>query len=346
MNRLLKGLITLLLALVAVSVVIRVDEIWASPNPTVSSGENTSSAADTKPEDNTGETTEPTLPTETDPPETEPPVVLTFSDDFTLESTRYFVYHSGEDRALLSSHSMEEQVYPASITKLFTAYVALQYLDPEEVVVTGPETMLVAYDSSRAYITSGQMLTVAQLVEGMLLPSGNDAAYALAGAAARAKSGNDSLYDQEAIDYFVEMMNQTAQDLGMTGTHFANPDGYHDAQHYTTFTDLVTIAELALGNELIRQCTSTYEDDVQYVSGETIQWSNTNALIHPESQYYCPDAVGLKTGSTNSAGFCLLSAFDMDGEYIIIGSFGCVRPEDRFIDTLKLYQLVLDAYAE
>lgn len=346
MNKLLKGMITLLLVLVAVSIVIRVGDIGANEDPVLSTRPDditsgTTGTVETKPTE-----TEPptTVPETTAPPETEPPVVLTFAEDFSLESTRYFVYSCAEERELTASHAMDEKVYPASITKLFSAYVALEYLNAEEVIRVGSEAELIAYDSSKAYIKSGQRLTVAQLVEGMLLPSGNDAAYALAGAAARAESGNSELYGEEAITYFVDMMNRKAEELGMTGTHFVNPDGYHDMEHYTNFIDLVTIAKLALSNELIVQCTSTCVDDVTYVSGETIEWSNTNALINPESQYYCPDALGLKTGSTSYAGFCLLSAFDMEGDYIIIGSFGCVRPEDRFIDTLKLYELVLDAY--
>lgn len=341
MDKLLKILITVLVILVAIAIVIRVGEgnNGTGSELTPQLGDQTTAQPS-----ETAASTETTAPTETEPPETEPPVVLTFGEDFTLESKDYFVYHCGEERTLAVAGEMDDMIYPASITKLFTAHVALLYLDPEEVVVTGPETDLVAYDSSRAYIVSGQRLTVEQLVEGMLLPSGNDAAYALAGAAARAQSGNAQLKGQEAVDYFVDLMNQEAQNQGMTGTRFNNPDGYHDFEHYTTCTDLVTVARLALGNDVIARYAGTYTDKVTYVSGEIATWSNTNALIDPEAQYYCPDAVGLKTGSTSYAGFCLLSAFELEGEYIIIGSFECIRPEDRFIDTLKLYDLVLEAY--
>ena len=293
------------------------------------------------------ESTPAPVPTDpSQPEETEPPIKLTFGEDFSLESRDYFVYDCGEENLMAISGELDEKIYPASITKLFTAYVALQHLDPDQTVKLGKEVYMVASNSSLAYLKNGQTIPVSQLVEGMLLPSGNDAAYALAVAAARAHSGKASMEPQDALEYFVGMMNDTAQAVGMTGSHFANPDGYHDFDHYTTSGDLITIARLALSSDLIRRCTSINTDRVTFSNGDVAVWNNTNALIDPESQYYHEDAIGLKTGHTGYAGFCVLSAFELDGEYIIVGTFGCVRPEDRFIDALKLYDLVLDAKAE
>lgn len=282
----------------------------------------------------------------TEPEPTEPPIKLTFAEDFTLESRDYFVYDCAEENLMAISGELSEQVYPASVTKLFTAYVALQYLDPDDSVKLGQEVYLVSADSSLAGVKRGQTIRVSELVEGMLLPSGNDAAYGLAAAAARVKSGNSEMSPADALDYFVDMMNETAQAEGMTGSHFANPDGYHHADHYTTCGDLITIAKLALSSDLIRSCTATVTDHVTFNSGEIAVWNNTNDLIDPESQYYHEDAIGLKTGHTSAAGFCVLTAFELEGDYIIIGTFGCQRPEDRFIDALKLYGLVEDAKTE
>ena len=78
-------------------------------------------------------------------------------------------------------------------------------------------------------------------------------------------------------------------------------------------------------------------DYVTFVSGEERKWENTNALINPESEFYCPYAVGLKTGQTPRAGSCLLSAFQYQGRTLVIGVFGCPKIEDRFIDTLALF---------
>lgn len=345
MNKLLKIEIAVLVLLLIVAGLLRFRVLNDTDEPQADGPALAASTGDTAESTQATEHSEPSQPEEAQPEETEPPLQLTFAEDFTLESRTYFVYDCNDDNVLALSGELTDRVYPASVTKLFTAYVALQYLDPDTVVTLGQEVNLVASDSSLAYVKRGQSLTVARLVEGMLLPSGNDAAYGLAVAAARAQSGNANMGIDDALTYFVALMNETAAELGMTGSHFANPDGYHDPDHYLSLGDLITVGKLALENEVIRSCTSTVEDRVELSSGSITVWHNTNSIIDPSSQYYNEDAIGLKTGYTSTAGFCLLTAFDMDGRYILIGSFGCVRPEDRFIDTLKLYDLVVEAFA-
>ncbi len=335
MNILLKIELTVVVLLLLSTVFIRVGILDADDEPLLQDPVETTQATQEPSQD----TTPKPLPS-TEPEETEPPLKLTFGEDFTLGSRDYFVYDCGDANLMAISGDPDKQVYPASVTKLFTAYVALQYLQPDDVITLGQEVYLVAADSSLAYLKKGQTISVSDLLMGMLLPSGNDAAYGLAAAAARAKSGQD-LDPEDALDYFVAMMNETAMHEGMSGSHFANPDGYHHPDHYLTCTDLITLAQLALGNDLIRACVTTLTDKVTFSNGEVAKWSNTNHLIDPESQYYHADALGLKTGHTGAAGFCLLSAFQLDGEYIIVGTFGCERPEDRYIDTLKLYDLVV-----
>lgn len=279
---------------------------------------------------------EPSVPVITEP---DPEAVL---EEMELSARNAFAYNLESGTVYYLHGGWTKPIYPASVTKLFSAYVALQYLDPETVITAGDELDLVAEDSSIAYIHKGNKLTASMLVEGMLLPSGNDAAYILATAAARAESRNPSLSAKDAIAHFVKLMNTTAQALGMTGSHFCNPDGYHAEEHYTCARDLITIARLALENEVIRSYTSLYEDDVVYASGHTNHWRNTNSLVNPSSTYYIRNAVGLKTGKTSAAGSCLLSAFLVDGEYVIVGAFGCEESVDRFKDTLKVYSALLD----
>lgn len=343
MNKLLSIEFAVVVLLLLSTVFIRVgilQDTVEPRDPALSAGDSVST---NPPADTTPPTTE-EIPTQ---PPTEPPIKLTFGEDFTLESRDYFVYDCDEENLMaVSPDGLEEQVYPASVTKLFTAYVALQYLDPSDTVKLGQEVYLVSEDSSLAGVKRGQTIRVSELVKGMLLPSGNDAAYGLAAAAARAKSGDSGMGANDALAYFVDMMNATAQAQGMTGSHFANPDGYHDPEHYTTCGDLIIIGKLALSNELIRSCAATVKDQVTFSSGEVAVWNNTNDLIDPESQYFHDDAIGLKTGHTSAAGFCVLTAFNLDGDYIIVGTFGCQRPEDRFIDALKLYDLVVAAKSE
>lgn len=347
MNKLLKIQVITLLCLVALSIFVRLGVI----NGTASSGpslQQPSQNQSTEPPATQPPATEPpvTQPPATEPPPTEPQIQLTFGEDFSLESREYFLYHMSSDDVLFSSGDLEKRVYPASVTKLFSSYVALQYLRPDTVVTVGQEVNLVGSGSSLAYIQKGERITVERLVEGMLIPSGNDAAYALAVAAARAESGDPDMGISDALKHFAQLMNLEAAKNGMTGSHFTNPDGYHDMDHYTCLRDLITIAKLSLKNEVIMRYTGIYSDRVGHSTGDTSVWTNTNALVNEESQYYCENALGLKTGHTAYAGFCLLSAFEVDGEQIIIGSFACVRPEDRFIDTLKIYEVYLNAVKE
>ena len=285
-----------------------------------------------------------TEPTETEPPATEPPpepVVPTWvvlGEDYTLTCRDYFVYDVTAGQFLDSSGDpAETQIYPASITKLFTTYVALQYLDPQTQVTVGAEITMIDPDSTTAQLQQGDVVTVQQLVGGMLLPSGNDAAYAMAAAAGRVIKGDPNCSAVTAVSAFVEEMNKQAAALGMTGSHFCNPDGIHQDDHYTTIQDLTVLTKLALENSTIRKYALVSRASVPLESGRELQWKNTNALIDPNSDYYCNCAIGLKTGSIPQVGSCLLSAFEYNGRTMIVGVFGCASDEDRFMDTLHLF---------
>ena len=287
------------------------------------------SAWESKPEDNVQEQTQ----EQTTEPE---PSWMTLPADYTLTAQQYFVYDCQSGEFLTLSGDQAQRVYPASITKLFTAYVALQYLDSDAQITAGEELELVAWGSSVAELQQGDTLTVERLVEAMLLPSGNDAAYVLATAAGRVIGGEASESASASIARFMEEMNAQAARLGMTGTHFVNPDGIHDSEHYMTFADLALLGKLAMENSTIMKYANVSREEVELTQG-SVQWKNTNELIDPTSEYYCPYAVGLKTGQTPSAGSCLLSAFEMGGRKLIIGVFGCPDVDDRFADTLLLF---------
>lgn len=270
------------------------------------------------------------------------PTWSTYPADRQLLCQQYFVYDCKADTFLVSSGEATERIYPASITKLFTAYVAMQYVQPDTQITAGDALEMVAWGSSVAKIEKGDVLTAKQLVEAMLLPSGNDAAYLLACEAGRTIKNNPTLNATAAVQAFMTEMNAKAKELGMTGTNFVNPDGIHDDKHYTTFADLAILGKLSMEDETVMQYAATAKEQV-VLHGETIDWKNTNSLVNPESPYYCPYAVGLKTGQTPSAGSCLLSAFRMDDHELLIGVFGCPEEDDRFDDTLQLFnQIVLD----
>ncbi len=216
----------------------------------------------------------------------------------------------------------------------------MEYLEPGTEITAGNELDMVAWGSSVAKLQKGDVLTVMQLVEAMLLPSGNDAAYVLATAAGREMEGDPNLSASAAVSAFMHVMNARVIELGMTGSNFVNPDGIHDDNHYMTFADLAVLGRLSMENATIMEYAAIARENL-VLHGETVEWKNTNALIDPTTPYYCPYAAGLKTGQTPSAGSCLLSAFLYEDYELIIGVFGCPEEEDRFDDTLQLFNEVV-----
>lgn len=257
-----------------------------------------------------------------------------------IQARHALVYDLTEKRILFCKDTEDERVYPASVTKLYTILTALHYLDPDEIITAGNELNLVRSGSSRAYIRKGQKLTVSMLIEGMLLPSGNDAAYVLSVAAGRRIAGSPVLPPKEAVSRFVWEMNRQAEADGLVQTHFVTPDGWHDDDHYTSLRDLISIAEQALAEPEITKYTSLASAKVTYASGETNRWKNTNELLKESSPFYRKGILGLKTGHTNEAGFCLLTAATAGDSTVLIAVFGAETSDMRFEDSVKL----LDVY--
>lgn len=310
---------------------------------------------ETLPEETIPEETaiEETIPEETAPEETEPKTytVDTESDMYKvlaalepeLKSDQIMVYDATDDKMLYTMTTEGDKLYPASITKLFSAYVALQHLDPEEVLTVGDELSLVQPGSSVAYLARGQQLYVRTVVEAMMLPSGNDAAMVLAAAAGRRIAEDESLDPEDAVQTFVAEMNAKAKELGFERSHFANPDGFHLGCHYTCLNDMARIAKLALEDKTISRYIRRYKDEVTFVSGHYIEWENTNLLLNPDEGFYRSDAIGMKTGFTRQAEYCLMSAFKCsDGRIIVVGAFGSDDEYDRLRDILKLINVCKD----
>lgn len=242
-----------------------------------------------------------------------------------------------EDNTMIDSSNENERIAPASLTKLLTASVALRYVKPGEVFTVGTELDLVNEESSLSFIAPGQMLTMYDLITGLMLPSGNDAAYTIAVSTARKVSGNAAMSDKQAVEYFCRLMNDMARDLGMNDSHFADPDGWDDPAHYTTVSDLLKIAEYALTVPEIREIVSIPEKYVEFESGENVNWINGNKLLHSDSEYYCENAIGMKTGSTDDAGLCLIAAFVKNRKTYITVVVGSEEDEDRYNKTLQLF---------
>ena len=256
------------------------------------------------------------------------------------EARHAIVYHAGTGQVLYSKTVGNGKVFPASITKLFSCYVALQYLDPETVITAGSELELVPSGSSIAWIGKGAQLRVKMLVEAMMLPSGNDAAVILAAAAGRVIAQDQQLAPADAVQVFVDEMNRQAELLGFEKSHFTSPDGWHSGSHYTCLNDLARIASLALGNDTIRRYMKLGRHETNFYSGQAITWENTNLLVLPGSGFYRSDANGMKTGYTKPAGYSLMASFTYEEGDIVIGLFGYVNKNARFTDAINLVKAV------
>lgn len=277
---------------------------------------------------------------ETEPEQPSPYGAFTMSDkpvNVTVTSPYTILIDANTKEILYINCEPDEKIYPASTTKVLTALVALKYCDPDVVFKPGDEQSLLASDSSVAYIKSGHALTLDMLIEGMMLPSGGDAAYTIAAGVGRIIAGDASLSGVSAVKIFVDEMNKYAsEELGLTASHFTCPDGYHDDDHYTTITDIMTVAYAALSEPIIMKYAGLKADDVKYASGHKNSWTNSNKLLDPDSPYYYEYTTGLKTGTTDEAGCCLISSAEHGGKKVIAGVFGAKDNKQRFTDSRSL----------
>lgn len=246
---------------------------------------------------------------------------------------------------VLFDKDSHKKMYPASITKVLTALIAMENIKMDEVVTVGREINLTELDSSISGLKVGEKITGQDLIWAMMLPSGNDAAYVAAVTVARKLNGDSSLSIENSVAAFVELMNKRAQELGAKESHFANPDGYHLDDHYSTANDLAIIAQAALKNEFFRKVVSTYSykiTDVKTlqtaVKDVPTEWTNKNLMLNKNSKYYYQYATGIKTGHTSLAGYCLSSAAEKDGMSLVSVVLKDSTEADRWIDTKTLFE--------
>ncbi len=211
----------------------------------------------------------------------------------------------------LYAKNVHEKLYPASTTKILTAYVVLKHGNLEDIVTVSGENVALESDSSNCGLKEGDQISVKDLLYGLMLKSANDAANALAD------------YISGSTESFAKLMNEEAALLGASNSHFVNAHGLHDDEHYTTAYDLYLIFQHALENETFREIvgSASYTAAYQDSSGEVVsaEWKNT-------VQYFTgnkipPEGVTVlagKTGTTNKALSCLVLLSDNEeGEEFI-----------------------------
>ncbi|PYE26159.1 D-alanyl-D-alanine carboxypeptidase family protein [Paraburkholderia silvatlantica] len=248
-------------------------------------------------------------------------------------NARSWVLVDATANQVLASGNADERVEPASLTKLMTAYLVFEALQSkkismDQVIEPSVAVRRVKNDESRMFIEANKPVSVHDLVYGMIVQSGNDAAIALA----------ELVGGSEAN--FVNMMNAEAQKLGMTHTHFADVNGMPDPNHYTTAGDLATLSA-----RLIRDYPEYYEIfSVKEFKYNNIKQPNRNRLL-----WIDPTVDGLKTGHTQAAGYCLIASAKRPlagggNRRLVSVMMGEQKEHDRVQDSLKMLNYGYSAY--
>lgn len=295
-----------------------------------------------KPPVTTTESTTP-APTTAAPKPTERTYRVETSPLFSTKYAGYAVLYDYDNDVILYGKNMHARCHPASTTKVLTAVLGCEYLSAEYVLTVGNEQNLVESNTSRAGIYKGQQIKFKEILKCLLAPSGCDAAYTIAVHVARVAAKNPNMSASKALSYFVDMMNSYAKKIGMKDSHFANPDGYPNSNHYVSAYDMAILTTKAYSFKLIRDVVSQPYVTAYFVSGGSKSYSNTNETINPYSSRYYPYMVGMKTGSHSQAGQCLVTVaqkyIDRTGKTktFVAVVFNCPSKDARYQDLKSLY---------
>lgn len=271
-------------------------------------------------------------------PETEAVIVQSVSemDDQDILSYSSVLYNITKD-TIICGRNMDEVTYPASLTKIMTAIVAIESIDPEEyfeTYVTLEEDMfeyIASENASVAGFQSGERVRIIDLFYGVMLPSGAEACIGLARYIAGSESG------------FADLMNAKAEALGCTDTYFVNSTGLHDINHRTTAKDMLIILKYALKNVLFRTIftTDTYTTGATNMR-DSVTFTSTVFRAFTNNGYEVGNVIGGKTGYTIEAKLCLATlAKTPEAEYILItmgAGDGTNQTAYHVMDTVKIYE--------
>ena len=239
------------------------------------------------------------------------PKEQTHSDAVTDEVVEAMGVFLPADGTISYQKNIYEKMYPASTTKILTAYLAITQANLDDIVTISEHAADQASDSSVCGMRAGDRIKLSDLLYGLMLKSGNDAAVAIA----EHISGSE--------EAFAELMNKTARSFGATNSHFVNANGLHDEDHYTCVYDLYLIFAHAIEEDFFMQLIQTTSYTVYYTDASGAQasqtWTNTNKYLNGEVTQ--PDGItvlGGKTGTTNAAGYCLVLLSNNDKKEPVI----------------------------
>lgn len=232
-----------------------------------------------------------------------------------------------------------QQMYPASTTKILTAIIAIENCSlTDKISASRNAIMSIPSGYSNANIKVNEELTVQELLEVFLVHSANEAGFILA----EHISGN--------IENFEDLMNQKASEIGCKNTHFTNPSGIHNPEHYSTAYDMALIARYCMQNQTFRDIVSKPSCTIETTDvSEKRYFVNTNDLIRSSSKYYYDYAIGIKTGYTSQAKNCLIAGSLKDNLELITVVLGSPSSatnttSPRYSDTINLFNYGFDNY--
>ena len=241
-----------------------------------------------------------------------------------------------ENGDVLFAKNATQRMYPASTTKVMTLLLALESgIGMDTTIVIPQQSTQIPADSSLVPVFPGDVMTFRDLLYGFMLTSGNDGANAVAVLV----SGN--------VESFVDRMNKRAEELGCEGTHFANPHGYHDENHYSTALDLARIAAEAIRLDSFRRIVSatSYTMSIQRGNSQMDhRVVNTNSLLKEDNTYYYPDCIGIKTGFHSMAGQCFVGAAERDGVRLVSVDLHGEANTDKWVDTIRMFNYGFTRY--
>jgi D-alanyl-D-alanine carboxypeptidase len=240
-----------------------------------------------------------------------------------------------DDDLILYEKNGTEHVEPASTTKLLTALTVLKYCSEDEVLTAGEEINLISQGASNASLKVGTRGTVKTFLCALLLPSGNDAAYALANYTGCKILGNDAASVDEAVAAFVEAMNALGEELNLEESNFETPDGDEADNQYTCARDMIRIARACLDNDTIMELAGSRSARALFENLD-LTYQNTNLLLQPSSEYYNENAIGLKTGSLRDEKY-LVAAVELNGHRYVAAVMADTE-EGRWEDTETLFE--------
>lgn len=287
----------------------------------------TSAATDAATEEQTTELIEAAMPTVIYPSKSEKTDLL--SEDF---DAKYAVILDTETNEIVACREYKTRMFPASLTKVMTLIVAVENIEDLSQTVSITAEMIdpmIQQQASRAGFVAGETPTLEQVLYGVVLPSGADAALA----AAQYVAGSE--------EAFVEMMNLKAREMGLKSTHFTNVVGLHNELHYSTAEDMALILKYAIENETCRKILSTYQYEIPPTELNPEGLLLTSTVFSRMEGTEMPNVVvkGGKTGYTDEAGQCLESFAEINGKTYIMVLAGGTSKWKTVYDTLTGYSV-------